>query len=225
MLKIGVRLPRQFEDAGEYLADARALDAAGVDSLWLDDAGYEPWLLLAGIASVTGRARLVAPIPAADGLGPAALRTRVETLDRLSRGRVALAVTDLAEDPHPVEAIVEAARRARCCVILQAANDRQARLAGRLANGLLGFDESPEAFRAAVEPVTRWRESHRVPGSFEFWATITMPDDREGWRKSRQQYEAAGATGVIVPAHPRLLDLLRNGDEDDDRSDLALAQG
>ena len=27
MLKIGVRLPRQFEDSGDYLADARALDA------------------------------------------------------------------------------------------------------------------------------------------------------------------------------------------------------
>src|SRR6202008_4823434 len=48
MLKIGVRLPRQFEDSGEYLADARAMDAAGVDSLWLDDIGDEPWLLLGG---------------------------------------------------------------------------------------------------------------------------------------------------------------------------------
>ena len=62
MLKIGVRLPSQFEDAGEYLADARALEAAGVDSLWLDEAGHEPWLVLAAIAAVTGRARLVAPV-------------------------------------------------------------------------------------------------------------------------------------------------------------------
>jgi hypothetical protein len=30
---------------------------------------------------------------------------------------------------------------------------------------------------------------------------------------------------VIVPADPRLLDLLRNGDEEEDRSDLGLAQG
>jgi hypothetical protein len=41
----------------------------------------------------------------------------------------------------------------------------------------------------------------------------------------RQEYEEAGASGVIVPADPRLLDLLRNGDEEDDRSDLQLAQG
>jgi hypothetical protein len=36
---------------------------------------------------------------------------------------------------------------------------------------------------------------------------------------------ADGTTGVIVPAGPRLLDLLRNADEEDDRSDLILAQG
>jgi len=34
-----------------------------------------------------------------------------------------------------------------------------------------------------------------------------------------------GATGVIVPADPRLLDLVRNADVEDDRSDLTLAQG
>ena len=57
----------RFDDAGDYLADARALDSAGVDSLWLDDGGYDPWLLLASVAAVTGRARLVAPLAAAGG--------------------------------------------------------------------------------------------------------------------------------------------------------------
>jgi len=52
-----------------------------------------------------------------------------------------------------------------------------------------------------------------------------MPDDRETWRRLRREYEDAGATGIIVPSDPRLLDLLRNGDEEDDRSDLGLAQG
>jgi hypothetical protein len=40
-----------------------------------------------------------------------------------------------------------------------------------------------------------------------------------------RDFEAAGATGVIVRADPRLLDLLRNADEDEDRSDLTLTQG
>src|SRR3989442_1502263 len=61
MLKIGVRLPRQFEDSGDYLADARAMESAGADSLWLDDDGYDPWLVLAGMATINGRIRLVAP--------------------------------------------------------------------------------------------------------------------------------------------------------------------
>src|SRR5262245_28562490 len=98
MLKIGVWLPRQFEDAGEYLADARALDAAGVDSLWLDGGFHDPWLLLGGIAAVTGRSRLVAPVSLHDGREGASLRIRVETLHRLSRGRAALTVPGAAED-------------------------------------------------------------------------------------------------------------------------------
>jgi hypothetical protein len=61
--------------------------------------------------------------------------------------------------------------------------------------------------------------------SFEAWATIAMPDDRAGWRNAHAEYEAAGATGLIVPADPRLLDLLRNGDQEEDRVDLNLAQG
>jgi alkanesulfonate monooxygenase SsuD/methylene tetrahydromethanopterin reductase-like flavin-dependent oxidoreductase (luciferase family) len=225
MLKIGVRLPRKFEDAGEYLADARALDAAGVESLWLDDTGYEPWLLLASIAAVTGRSRLVVPVPAGDGRVAASLRMRIETLDRLSRGRVVLTVAGVADDPHAVEAIVEVAHRSPCCVILQTASDHQARVAARVADGLVTFDDSPETFGASIEPVARWRERDRLTQPFELWVAIKMPDDREGWRRARQDYEAAGATGIIVPGDPRLLDLLRNGDEDDDRSDLGLAQG
>ena len=78
---------------------------------------------------------------------------------------------------------------------------------------------------AAVEPVTRFRERAGLTGPFELWTTIKMPDDRESWRKARLEYAAAGATGIIIPSDARLLDLLRNGDEDDDRSDLGLAQG
>ena len=88
MLKIGVLLPGRFSDAGDFLADARALDAAGVDSLWLPGDGLDPWLVLAGIASVTGRARLAMPVSARDAADPDALARRLDTLARLSRGRV-----------------------------------------------------------------------------------------------------------------------------------------
>jgi alkanesulfonate monooxygenase SsuD/methylene tetrahydromethanopterin reductase-like flavin-dependent oxidoreductase (luciferase family) len=221
MLKIGVRLPRQFDDSGDYLADARAMDSAGADSLWLDAEGYDPWLLLAGMATITGRVRLVVPVSSADVRGPGDLGEKAATLSRLSRGRAALAVTGLREGAAGVEVVIELARRAQCCVILETASDRRA----GLADGVVVAGESAERFRAAVEPVTRFRERLKLTGPFELWASIKMPDDRETWRRLRREYEDAGATGVIVPSDPRLLDLLRNGDEEDDRSDLGLAQG
>ncbi len=221
MLKIGVRLPRQFEDSGDYLADARAMESAGADSLWLDDEGYDPWLLLAGMATVTSRIRLIVPVSSAERRAPQDLGLRVATLSRLSRGRLALAVTGVAEIGADVDAVIELARRSQCCAILETTRDRRA----GLADGLVGFDESPGLFRAAVEPVTRYREREKLTGPFELWAMIKTPDDRESWRRARREYEKAGATGIIVPFDPRLLDLVRNGDEEEDRSDLGLAQG
>ena len=223
-MKIGVRLSRRFDDAGEYLADARAFDAAGVDALWLTDAGYDPWLLLAGIAAVTGRTRLVVPVAAMDSLAASeALHGRVETLQRLSRGRLFLTVTDHDEHLRGVDTIVEIARRVSCGVILQASDARYAKLAAEQASGLVVLDESADAFRSILDASSRHRRDSAIP--FEAWATMKMPSDRDAWRASRAEYEAVGATGVIVPVDPRLLDLLRNGEEEDDRSDLGLAQG
>jgi hypothetical protein len=52
-----------------------------------------------------------------------------------------------------------------------------------------------------------------------------VPEDREHWKQTLREYEAAGASGVLVPNEVGLLDLLRNPDGDDDRSDLILSQG
>src|SRR5262249_6954942 len=185
MLKIGVRLPRHFEDSGDYLADARAMESAGADSLWLDDGGYDPWLVLAGIATITGRIRLVAPISAAE-LGGQDLAAKIATLSRLSRGRTALALTGAGDVSPGVDAVGAVARRAQCCVILEASSDRRA----ALADGVVGFSESPERFRAAVEPVAQLRERAALDGPFDRWAAIKMPDDRQTWRRLRDDYAA-----------------------------------
>ncbi len=225
MLKTAVRVPRRFEDAGEYLADARALDSIGVDSLWLDAEGHDPWLLLASIAAVTGRLRLVVPVSTADGRTPAALEGRMTTLGRLSRGRVVVGLTPDASGAAGVEDVVVLARRCDCPVILPAADAAQACAAALLADGVVGLDDSPERLRDALEPIRRLREDAGLKGAFDLWVRIAMPADRAQWREARDAWQTAGATGLIVPADPRLLDLLRNGDEEDDRSDLALAQG
>lgn len=82
-LKIGVRLPAAATDAGEFIADVTALEAAGADIIWVDGRSSEsdPWVLAAGIAAVTHRVRLGV-------MDTAAPPNRVSaTLDSLSRGR------------------------------------------------------------------------------------------------------------------------------------------
>lgn len=221
MLKIGVCLPRRFEDVGEYLADARALDAAGVASLWLDDEGHDPWMVLSGIAAVTGVARLVLPLTDADARRCTGPDARLVTLERLSRGRGVICVTPA----DGVEAVIDVAQRAKTPVLFQAPGEPQLRIAAYLGDGLVRRVESPEMLRTALTPVSRLRESAGRTAPFEVWARVAALPDPSEWRRMRQEYEAAGATGVVVPADPRLLDLLRNGDEEDDRSDLQLAQG
>jgi len=224
MLKIGVLLPCRFDDTGDYLADARALDSAGVDSLWLDNGGYEPWLVLAALATVTGQSRLVAPLTVADGAAAAALDLRMATLAQLSRGRTVLSIGQ-AVKADGVETLIALARRSGYRVILDVASERHASLAARLADGLVGFDDSPELLQTTVPAIRRLREEAKLPEPFESWSRIKVPDDREQWQRTLREYEAAGAYGIIVPADPKLLDLLRNVDGDDDRSDLQLAQG
>src|SRR5207249_10056743 len=58
-LRIGVRFAVSA-DPGELFADARAVEAAGVDGIWVDASDGDPYVLLAAFAAVTWRVRLVA---------------------------------------------------------------------------------------------------------------------------------------------------------------------
>ncbi len=145
-LRIGVRLAIGG-DAGELFADAKAVEAAGADSLWVDAVDGDPYVVLAALAAVTWRVRLVARGASAD----VAAR---ETCARLTRGRLVVA------------------------------------------------EESEE----------RWTES-------------TFPPSRAAWDELRATTSAAGITGLVLPNDPRLIDLLRNPDIIEDRSDLKLSFG
>ena len=89
VLLIGVRLT-PTGDAGELFADAKAVEAAGADSLWIDAADGDPYVALAALAAVTWRVRLVARGAHAD----VAAR---ETCARLARGRLVVA-EELSEE-------------------------------------------------------------------------------------------------------------------------------
>jgi hypothetical protein len=86
--RVAVLLDADPYDVGEWLADATAFEAAGVDELWLrydDESPLDPCTLCAALAAVTHRARLVLH-PAGD----ASPRT-LASLDQLGRGRFAVA--------------------------------------------------------------------------------------------------------------------------------------
>jgi hypothetical protein len=76
VVRIGVVLPATFKDAGEVLADVRALEAAGADMLLLDGDGPDRLAILGAIALATERIKL--RISEVDP---------VATLRRLSGGR------------------------------------------------------------------------------------------------------------------------------------------
>ena len=93
-MKIGVLLPSRFEDPGEFLADARAMEAAGADSVWLEEGdGYDPMLALAACAAVTGKLRLGLIVPDSPSPSGGESARGFETLQHLSRLRAVVGVS------------------------------------------------------------------------------------------------------------------------------------
>jgi hypothetical protein len=89
VLLVGVRL-RPAGDVGELFADAKAVEAAGADSLWIDARDGDPYVILAALAAVTWRTRLVARG------APTNVAAR-ETCAHLARGRLVVA-EELSEE-------------------------------------------------------------------------------------------------------------------------------
>lgn len=140
MVKVAVTMPAEFGDAAEFLADVRALEAAGAEMVAVEGGGDDA--VLGAIAAVTHRVRL-----------RVSSATSASVLQKLSRGRV------VTSDPDG-----------------------------------------------------------------EKWVAVRVPPDRDSWGAMLREQEAAGATGVVVPWDPRLIDLLRNPGPED-RSDLLMSTG
>ena len=129
MVKIGVVFPSLFDDPGDYLADARALETAGVDAVWIPATGSGD-LLLAAIAAVTTRIRLGLLRVMSDAA--AGFDERHETLDRLSRSRVLVGI-----DTGDVVQVSPSEHWARVAVPRDRAEWQQT-LAGAEASGVAG---------------------------------------------------------------------------------------
>jgi hypothetical protein len=213
MLRVAVRLPAAAGRIGDFLPDVTALEAAGADSIWLDagaSSSAEPWIVLGAIAAVAHRIRLGAKVDST-----ARWTDAIDTLGRLSSGRVVVGVPP-GQDP---QALVEQLKRPRSSpsppsILFHARNQGEARRLESLADGVIlpGGEDEVRALRAGKT------------GS-ELWVDAPVPSDRAGWVNLLSTLEGAGATGVIVPWDPRLIDLLRGAGEPDDRTDLLIATG
>ena len=105
-MRVGVQLPEVERDVRwpEYLAMARAAEAAGFDSIWIGDhmlyrddgrperGPWEAWTLLSALAAATTRVEL-GPLVACAGFHPPGVLARMAaTIDEVSGGRFRLAL-------------------------------------------------------------------------------------------------------------------------------------
>lgn len=199
-VKVGVRTEQPVE-LGDWLARTSGFDAAGADALWVDP-GPEPELdvlaLAAALAVVTHRARLVVALPEA-GAPAATLARTVDTIRRLSRGRLAL-VADAGQSADLV--------------------------AGAPGVGVFRrVPDQPGSFEHLPAGAGAGAEAGAGAGEVERWVSVPAIDGRASLRTARVEAAGRGVRGVVVPAGPMLLDILRNPDDPGVRRDLYLAQG
>jgi alkanesulfonate monooxygenase SsuD/methylene tetrahydromethanopterin reductase-like flavin-dependent oxidoreductase (luciferase family) len=228
MPRVAVELPVDFASAGEFLADARAYDAAGAEAIWLGP-GREPLTLLAAVAVVTSRARLAASVVAGPPWPAALVADVAAALGRLSLDRLDLCVVPGQGSAEELVRALRAdggPRRVLVGAGTAEAGEAALRCAAGLGDGLLSASATVAGAAAAFERVVELRrEGGAEPDSdFELWARVPAPAGRAAWRELLEAHEAIGATGVIVAHAPNLLDILRNPEEDD-RQDLAIAVG
>jgi hypothetical protein len=130
-------------------------------------------------------------------------------------------------DPYVLTAAL-AAVTYRCQLVLQAPSDlKESEITtGTLAavsRGRVLFADG--ANPAEGENATEGENPGDGGNETDRWEPTEVPSGRAEWRETYAAAAARGAHGLIVPADPRLLDLLRNPDEEIDRRDLQLASG
>jgi hypothetical protein len=108
---------------------------------------------------------------------------------------------------------------------------------GRLSHGRLALAAEPERLEELTDlapGAVALRRLPGVPAAFERlheadpaerWIQTSPPEGRAAWRTALADAVTSGAGGLLVPAGPRLLDILRNPNDPEGRRDLQLAQG
>ena len=238
MLKVGVKLSAAAGRIGDYLADVIALETAGADSIWLNDISVpseagdpaapavEPWILCGALAAVTHRIRLGVALGSSASWAPVLFARGLESLGRLSGGRVVVSLSAGSEVQKHIDLMMRARPDESAPAILIACSAYfKAERYALLADGviLIGGDERRVADVGAK--MREFRDAGAHNKDFELWAAVPMPADRAGWAAMVGAHEAAGATGVVVSWDPRLIDLLGNAGEPGTQTDRLIATG
>jgi hypothetical protein len=210
-VKVGILLGRQPDDLGEWLADGTAFEAAGADALWVALApalALDPLSVTAALAAVTFRSVLVSVLPISGEPSPALART-LDTIAKLSHGRLRI----LAGDTLPDRPVPPDSGRATAA----SAPLRPPAAAGEAGPALRNLLPAPGG-RAPFGRAYAFDEGER-------WTSAPPPTSRATWRAALRDAAENGFRGLLVPADPRLIDILRNPDDPGQRLDLHLAQG
>jgi hypothetical protein len=147
-------------------------------------------------------------------------------------------------DPLALLAALAATTSRALLVASPAASDRPSEALGRtlatiwrLGHGRLALAAEPgrlEELTDLAPGSTVFRRLSGEPAAFERlreadtaerWIQTPSPEGRSAWRTALAEAVTSGAGGLLVPAGPRLLDILRNPNDPDGRRDLYLAQG
>jgi alkanesulfonate monooxygenase SsuD/methylene tetrahydromethanopterin reductase-like flavin-dependent oxidoreductase (luciferase family) len=173
------------------------------------------WLADAAAFEAAGADALwIDPAPESD-LDPLALLAALAALT----SRVLL-VANLSASERPTEAL-----------------GRTFATVGRLSHGRLALAAEPGRLEELIDLAAGAAAYRRLPGepaaferlseadTAERWVWTPPPEGRAAWRTALADAATSGAGGLLVPAGPRLLDILRNPNDPDDRRDLQLAQG
>lgn len=157
-MRIGISVAHcaQLTRPAAVVAAVRAAEQLGYASVWVSDSLLDPAAVLSAAAAVSSTVLLGAGIVVDDRADPAALARSVATVDRLSEGRLTVA---LGGPASTVDNVLDALAGGRAPVLLDGRSPELLELVARRAGGW-----SPTGLEVA-ELAPGWAEVRRL------WAT------------------------------------------------------